>query len=109
VQRTVIQSEQAKIDARLTAQTLRQNVETAYNDAVAASKTYNSSLRQVNAREEAFRMMEQRYGAGSANSFEFQVSQNDLFRAKTDLTRAKYDFIFKKKVLDFYQGKPLEY
>jgi outer membrane protein len=109
MQRTVIQSEQAKIDARLTAQTLRQNVETAYNDAVAASKTYNSSLRQVNAREEAFRMMEQRYGAGSANSFEFQVSQNDLFRAKTDLTRAKYDFIFKKKVLDFYQGKPLEY
>jgi outer membrane protein len=109
MQRTVIQSEQAKIDARLTAQTLRQNVETAYNDAVAASKTYNSSLRQVQAREEAFRMMEQRYGAGSANSFEFQVSQNDLFRAKTDLTRAKYDFIFKKKVLDFYQGKPLEY
>lgn len=109
VQRNVIQNEQAKIDARLTAQTLRQNVETAYNDAVAASKTYNSSLRQVNAREEAFRMMEQRYGAGSANSFEFQVSQNDLFRAKTDLTRAKYDFIFKKKVLDFYQGKPLEY
>lgn len=109
LQRSVIQSEQAKIDARLTAQTLRQNVETAYNDAVASSKTYNSSLRQVQAREEAFRMMEQRYGAGSANSFEFQVSQNDLFRAKTDLTRAKYDFIFKKKVLDFYQGKPLEY
>ncbi|SKC60137.1 TolC family protein [Ohtaekwangia koreensis] len=109
VQRTVIQNQQAKIDAQLTDQTLRQNVETAYNDAVAAAKTYNSSLRQVNAREEAFRMMEQRYGAGSANSFEFQVSQNDLFRAKTDLSRAKYDFIFKKKVLDFYQGKPLEY
>ncbi|HEY9006131.1 MAG TPA: TolC family protein, partial [Ohtaekwangia sp.] len=109
LQRTAIQSQQAKIDAQLTAQTLRQNVETAYNDAVAAAKTYNSSLRQVQAREEAYRMMEQKYGAGSANSFEYQVSQNDLYRAKTDLTRAKYDFIFKKKVLDFYQGKPLEY
>jgi outer membrane protein len=54
-------------------------------------------------------MMEQRIAAGAANSFEFQVSQNDLFRAKTDMTRAKYDFIFRKKVLDFYQGKPLEY
>lgn len=109
VQRSVIQYEQARINAVEINQTLRQTIETAYNDAVASSKTYNSSLRQVNAREEAFRMMEQRFNAGAANSFEYQVSQNDLFRAKTDLTRAKYDFIFKKKVLDFYQGKPLEY
>lgn len=108
-QRAVISREIAVITAKETDNTLRQNVETAYNNAVAASKTYNSSTRQVQAREEAFRMMEQRMGAGAANSFEYQVSQNDLFRAKTDLTRSKYDFIFRKKVLDFYQGKPLEY
>lgn len=109
VQRAVIQNQQAKIDAEQTAQTLRQNVETAYNEALASSKTYNSSLRQVQAREEAFRMMDQRYSAGAATSFEFQVSQNDLYQARTDLTRAKYDFILKKKVLDFYQGKSLDY
>jgi outer membrane protein len=109
LQRTIIQNQQAKIDAEQTSQNLRQNVETAYNEALAASKTYNSSLRQVQAREEAFRMMEQRFNAGAATSFEYQVSQNDLYQARTDLTRAKYDFIFKTKVLDFYQGKPLEY
>jgi outer membrane protein len=109
LQRSIIANQQAKIDAEQTAQTLRQNVETSYNEAIASSKTYNSSLRQVQAREEAFRMMEQRYNAGAATSFEYQVSQNDLYRARTDLTRAKYDFILKKKVLDFYQGKPLEY
>lgn len=109
LQRMVIQNEQFKIDAELAAQTLRQNVETAYNDAVAASKTYNSSLRQVQARTEAYRMMVQRYEAGSANSFEYRIAQNDLYQAMTDLTRAKYDFIFRAKVLDFYQGKPLKY
>lgn len=108
-QRSMINREIAMINAKETENTLRQNVETAYNNAVAASKTYNSSLRQVQAREEAFRMMEQRMNAGAANSFEYQVSQNDLFRARTDATRAKYDLIFRKKVLDFYQGKPLEY
>lgn len=108
-QRAVISREVSRIAAMETENVLRQNVETAYNNALAASKTYNSALRQVQAREEAFRMMEHRMNAGSANSFEYQVSQNDLFRAKTDLTRAKYDFIFRKKVLDFYQGKPLEY
>ncbi len=109
VQRSVIINQQAKIDAEQASQTLRQNVETAYNEATASSKTYNASLRQVQAREEAFRMMEQRYNAGAATSFEFQVSQNDLYQAMTELTRAKYDFILKKKVLDFYQGKSLEY
>ncbi|MBT1701647.1 TolC family protein [Chryseosolibacter indicus] len=108
-QSTVINREVAKIAYTEVEQALRQNVETAYNNAVAASKTYNASLRQVEAREEAFRMMEQRMNAGAANSFEYQVSQNDLFRAKSDLTRAKYDLIFRKKLLDFYQGKPLEY
>jgi outer membrane protein len=109
IKRSIIQNQLAKINAIEVDQTLRQNVETAYNNALASSKTYNASLRQVQAREEAFRMMEKRFGAGAANSFEYQVSQNDLFRAKTDLARAKYDFIFRKKVLDFYQGKPLEY
>ncbi|HYC83681.1 MAG TPA: TolC family protein [Chryseosolibacter sp.] len=108
-QRASLNREVARITAIETENTLRQNVETAYNNAVAAAKTYNSALRQVEAREEAFRMMEQRVALGAANSFEYQISQNDLFRAKTDFTRAKYDFIFRKKVLDFYQGKPIEY
>jgi outer membrane protein len=109
VQRSIITSKRAEIDAREVSNTLRQNVETAYNEAIAASKTYNSALRQVTAREEAFRMMNQRYDAGAANSFEYQVSQNDLYQAQTVLTRAKYDFIFKKKVLEFYQGKSIDY
>ncbi|MBL0743777.1 TolC family protein [Chryseolinea lacunae] len=109
VQRSIVQNQQAKINAQEIEQTLRQNVESAYNDAAASAKTYNSALRQVTARTEAYRMMEQRFGAGAANSFEYQVSQNNLFQAQTDLSRAKYDFIFKKKVLDFYQGKPIEY
>ncbi len=109
MQRSVIQNRQAEINAKEISNTLRQSVETAYNDAASAAKTYNSSLRQVQAREEAFRMMNQRYSAGAATSFEFQVSQNSLYQAKTDLARAKYNFIFKKKVLDFYQGKSIEY
>lgn len=109
IRRSVIQHRQAEITAVETEQTLRQSVETAYNDALSSSKTYNASLRQVQAREEAYRMMDQRFQAGSANSFEVQVSQNSLFQAQTDLARAKYDFIFKKKVLDFYQGKTLDY
>ncbi len=109
LQKSIIQTRQAEVNAKEISNTLRQNVETAYNDAISAAKTYNASLRQVQAREEAFRMMNQRFTAGAANSFEFQVSQNSLYQAKSDLSRAKYNFIFKKKVLDFYQGKSIDY
>lgn len=108
-QRAVIQNHQSKLNADETSNTLRQTVETVYNNAVAASKSYNASLRQVQAREEAFRMTRQRYELGGVNYVDYQIAENDLFRAKSDLVRAKYDFIFRKKILDLYQGKPLQY
>ncbi|MEO5602217.1 MAG: TolC family protein, partial [Cyclobacteriaceae bacterium] len=107
VQRALIANEQAKITAKEVDNTLRQNVETSYNNAIAASKSYNASLRQVQAREEAYRMAKQRFDIGAANYVEYQVAENDLFQARSDMARGKYEFIFRKKVLDFYQGIPL--
>lgn len=109
VQRAKISMNLADITYKETENQLRQAVETAYNDAYAASKTYNSSLKQVDARDEAFRMTKQRYELGAVNFVEYQVAENTLFQAQSDLLRAKYNFIFRKKVLDFYQGLPLEF
>lgn len=109
VQRAAINREIANISEQETKNALRQTVETAYNDAVAAARSYTASLKQVAAREEAYRMARQRYESGGINNFEYQISENDLFQAKSDLSRSKYNFIFKKKILDFYQGKPIDY
>lgn len=107
IRRSLIQQRLAEVNVKQVNNTLRQNVETAYNDALAASKTFNSSQRQVQAREEAYRMTKQRYDIGASNYVEYQVAENELYRAKSDLARAKYNFIFRKKLLDFYQGKPI--
>ena len=107
LQRAMISHEQARIDARETENTLRQNVETSYNNAIAASKSYNATLRQVDAREEAYRMAKQRFDIGATNYVEYQLAENDLFQARSDLSRAKYEFVFRKKVLDFYLGNSL--
>jgi outer membrane protein len=103
----MISNEQARITAREAENTLRQTVETSYNNAIAASKSYNAALRQVDAREEAYRMAKQRFDIGAANYVEYQVAENDLFQSRSDLARGKYEFIFRKKVLDFYLGNPL--
>jgi len=106
-QRAKIMSEQTRILAQQTRQNLRQNIELAYADAQAASKTYNASIKQVESLEESFRAAEKSYNLGAMNIYDYQVSSNNLFRARSDLLRAKYNYIFTTKVLDFYLGKPL--
>jgi outer membrane protein len=107
VQRAVIQEKQAEIQTQDARNQLRQTIESAYNDALAASKTYQASLRRVQSLEESFRATEQRFNLGLSNSVEYQVATNNLFRAKNDLLRAQYDLLFRSTVLDFYMGKPL--
>jgi len=109
MQRAAINRELADITFQETSNTLRQTVETAYNNALTAIKTYQSTEKQVKARDEAFRMAKQRYNLGAVNFVDYQVAENNLFQAESDLLRAKYDFIFRKKVLDFYQGLPLDF
>jgi len=109
MQRATINREQAEITALEIRNRLRQIIETAYNDAVAASKAYEASQRQVTALEESFRVTERRYNLGVVNFVDYQVAQNNLFRARSDLLRTKYDYIFKTKILDFYQGEPIDF
>lgn len=109
VQRAIVSQELAEITVKETENTLRQSIETAFNTAVAAAKTYSAAVKQVNASEEAYRMTKQRFDNGAANFIEYQISANDLFSAKSALSRAKYSFLFAKKILDFYQGKSIEF
>jgi len=53
--------------------------------------------------------MQQRFDNGAANYVEYRIAENDLFQAQSDLSRAKYNFIFRKKILDFYQNKPIDF
>ncbi|HEU5292945.1 MAG TPA: TolC family protein [Cyclobacteriaceae bacterium] len=87
---------------------LRQNIEQAYYNARAAAKTYQATKNQLDALEESFRNVEQRFNLGATNSVEYNQIKNDFNKSQNDLVRTKYDFIFKLKVLDFYQGKPLQ-
>lgn len=86
---------------------LRMDIETAYNSALAADLSYKASLTRVSSLEETFRIAQQRFDLGAINSVDFQVAQNNLFNAQADLLNAKYTYIFRVKVLDFYLGNPI--
>ena len=109
IKRSKLNKQLADINVLEAKNQIRQTIETSYNDAIAASKSYSASLKQVQALEESFRIIKSQYNLGAINFTEYQVSNNNLVKAKNDLLSSKYDYIFKLKVLDFYQGKTLTF
>ncbi len=109
IQRAIVNQKRAEVGAQETRNTLRQNIETAYNNANAALKSYNASERQVSALEQSFKNTENRYSFGAVNFVEYQVASNNLFRARSNQVRAKYTYLFRLKILEFYQGKALTF
>lgn len=107
LQRAKITKQQAELTQQNVQNQLRQNIETAYNNAVAGLKSYEATEKRVKALEESFRVTDQRYNFGDANFVDYQVASNNLFAARTDLVRAKYEYIFRVTILEFYLGNPI--
>ncbi len=86
---------------------LRQRIETARLDAAAARELYKANTESLKSSQKAFEFAQARFEAGAMNVTEFNTAKNNLLIAQAELSRTRYDFIFKTKVLDFYMGKPL--
>ncbi len=108
VNRSKIQYERSRLNAQLTRNQLRQNIETARQDVVAASKTFAANKKRLEALQETFRVTEVQFNSGAANITDYNVARNNLVSAQSDLLRTKFDYVFKMKVLDFYLGKELK-
>ncbi len=97
----------AELQSKLVRNQLRQTIEQAYTDALSAYNTYTARSTQAEAQQQSFAIQEKRYNAGASNLADFTIARINRDNAATDLIRSKYDYLFRKKVLDFYQGKPL--
>jgi outer membrane protein len=86
---------------------LYKNIQQAYADAVASLKKYTASVKAVASMEESFRYTEQKFNVGMVTPVDYNAAKTQLLNAQSDMSQAKYEFIFKTKVLDFYKGLPL--
>ncbi|MFG5856590.1 TolC family protein, partial [Dysgonomonas sp. Shenzhen-Wh21] len=60
------------------------------------------------AAEESFKYAQERYEIGKSTVFEFNEAKTKLLTSRSEQIQAKYDFLFRSKILDFYQGKPID-
>lgn len=97
-------------NARLQLQNEKNNlykeIQQSYADARAALKNYLASQKTVSSMEESFRYTAEKFNVGLVNSVDYNTAKNQLAKAQSDLLAAKYEFVFKINVLNFYRGKP---
>jgi outer membrane protein len=95
----------AEVERENTELQLRQNIEQAYANMTASFNRYKAYLDQHTNYQESFRANEIRFNAGTINSVEYLTAKNNLDRATINLTQVRYEYIFRTKILDYYQGK----
>ena len=109
VQNAKLQMLNNKYGYDIAKQQLYKTIAQAYMDAQGALNKYASAKVAYETSQQSFGYAEQKFNAGALNSFDYNNSKNRTLRTQTDMLNAKYDFIFKLKVLDYYQGKPLTF
>lgn len=109
ISRSKINLENAKLQSKIVREQLFQTIQQAHADATAALKRFTSTDKNVRALEESFRYTEQRFNVGMVNSVEYNDAKNRLNAAESEKLQAKYEYIFRMKILDFYMGNPLRF
>ena len=88
-------------------QDLYKEVQQAYYNAVAAHEKYKSSETAVEAASLAYKFEEQKYEAGRSNIYTFDQVRLRLSAARSETAQAKYNFLFRSRILAFYNGVSL--
>lgn len=100
-----IKVEESIIEYERTEQQIKNAIEQVHFDMEMAYKRYNSLKNQVEAFKESFRVNEIRFNNGTSNFLAYVTSKNNLENAKTNETNAKYEYVLRVKVLEFYRGQ----
>jgi outer membrane protein len=107
VQRQVLNVENQKLLLERDRQQLKADVQNAIANAKAAKKQYEAAQKSYDAFKIAYENTDKRFQVGAANGFEFTQAKNNMDTAERDVIVAKYDYLFKLKIVEFYEGKKL--
>ncbi|MGA1543752.1 MAG: TolC family protein [Saprospiraceae bacterium] len=88
-------------------QQLKANIQRAITDTQSSAKSLEAAQQALEAAEIALNNAQKRFEIGSINNFEFTTARNNFDRATADFTRARYQYLFNLKTIEFYQGKGL--
>lgn len=87
-----------------TKKTLYKEIQQAWYNATAAESKYQSSEAATEASLASFELTSKKYENGTATAVAYNEAKQNLMKAQSDELQAKYEYIFRTKILDFYKG-----
>ncbi len=88
-------------------QTLRKEIEQAWYNADAAYAKYRAAEKALASARVAFLYEERKAEAGRSTLFDFNDAKTRMQKAESELAQARFEFVFRQKILDYYRGEPL--
>src|SRR6056297_461192 len=98
----------SKLNLDLQKQNVYKNIQQAQAQASAAQERYKANMESAQSMAEAFRYTEQKYEVGMVDIIEYKSAKNEYNIALSNVSQAKYEYIFRKKILEFYKGEQIE-
>jgi outer membrane protein len=99
--------ETAELNVRIAKDNLFKVIDQALLDLKAAIKTYAASSANVRSLVEAYATTVRRYDLNLTNTLDLETARAKLDKAQFDLIQAQYNLLFRRKVIDYYIGKPI--
>ncbi|MCK9305275.1 MAG: TolC family protein, partial [Bacteroidales bacterium] len=107
VKNSKLELKNSEIMVKSAEQALFKEIQQANSDALAYYERFRAGEQNVRSMEESFRYVESKFDLGALNATDYTVARSNLFRARSELSQAKYQFVFQLKILDFYKGVPI--
>lgn len=92
-----------------TKKTLYKEIQQAWYNTVAAQAKLRSSDEARRASQDAFELVQAKYEQGRATITEFNEAKNNYLKTESDLTQARYEYLYQQALLQFYRGEPLQF
>ena len=107
IERAEVNLKSAQLAEESTKLALEQDIQRAYADAKAAYNNFLAGEKSVSASQQAFDYAQVRFDEGVINLVDYNIAKVRLDNSKADWLRNKYDYLFRLKIMEFYQGKAL--
>lgn len=104
VRRARISYQLSEVAAQLAKNNLNKTINLAVLDLKAADRKYDSAQQTYQANKEAYNVIKQRYQVGLVNSLDYNTSLTNLNKSEFDMIQARYELVFRSKVIDYYLG-----
>jgi len=107
VQNSKLKFEKATIENEETKRKISEIITKAFAEANLSFKKLTFAYKMVEAKELLFNNIKLKYELGSITYFDFISYKNELYKVQSELIQAKYEYIFKTIILDFYMDKTI--